>query len=81
MLFAKTLVALLFSASTVLATPVPLAKRDVWVPSILDPNSTTEWHAGGTYNVTWALDKKPVNVSNPLGTIYLSKGGVINIST
>lgn len=82
MLLATPLVALLFSFfPTVFAAPTQLAARDVWVPEILDPTSATVWHVGGTYNVTWALDEKPVNVSNPIGTVYLSKAGRLDIGT
>ena len=82
MMFTTTFATLLLSASSIiLASPVQLGARDVWVPKILDPNATTVWHIGGTYNITWALDEKPANVTNSNGTIYLSKAGRLDIST
>ena len=73
MKFMTALTALLLSASsTILAAPVELAARDVWAPKILEPTETTEWQAGETYNVTWALDNKPVSVTNYSGTVYLA---------
>ena len=82
MMFTTTFATLLLSASIILASPVQLiGARNVWVPKILDPNATTVWHIGGTYNVTWALDEKPANITNPNGTIYLSKAGRLDIST
>lgn len=70
---------LLSAASTVLAAPVQLSARDVWVPKILSPDASTIWQAGGTYYVTWALDQKPQNVTNPKGTVYLSKDSILDI--
>ena len=82
MMFTTTLAALLLSASsTIFAAPTQITARDVWVPKILDPTAATVWHVGGTFNVTWALDEKPVNVSNPIGTVYLSKAGRLDIGT
>jgi hypothetical protein len=81
MKFMTTLAALLLSASTtILAAPVKLASRDVWVPKILYPNEKAVWHVGETHHVKWALDGKPVNVTNPIGTVFLSKNGRLNIS-
>ena len=36
-----------------LAMPMPLLKRDVFVPPVLTPNSETVWVVGQRYNVTW----------------------------
>lgn len=80
MKFMTTLTALVLSASAVLAAPIQLAARDVWAPKILDPTDTTVWSVGQTYNVTWALDQKPEQVTNPVGTLYLSKAGRLDIS-
>ena len=45
----------------------------VWVPKILDLTAATVWQVGGRYYVKWALNGKPVNVTNPVGTVYLSR--------
>lgn len=79
MKFTTTFAALILSASTLFAAPVQLDTRDVWVPQVLDPNTSTEWHVGGTYLVQWALDKKPQSVTNPKGTVYLSNNGRLDI--
>ena len=76
-----TTLAILFSASTtILAAPVRFAARDVWVPKILEPTAETTWEVGKTYSVEWALDQEPASVTNPNGTIFLSKNGRLNIS-
>jgi hypothetical protein len=80
MKFTSAFATLLLSASTILAAPVEFTPRDVWVPKILSPDATTVWQVGKTYNVTWSLDQKPENVTNPNGTVYLSKNGRLNIS-
>lgn len=80
MKFTTTLATLLLSASVILSAPVELITRDVWVPKILYPNAQAVWHVGETHHVKWALDQKPVNVTNPIGTIFLSKNGRLNIS-
>lgn len=79
MKFMTALTAIIFSVTTILAAPVQLAGRDVWVPKILTPNATTLWNVGQTYLVIWSLDQKPVNVTNPIGTVYLSKNGTLDI--
>ncbi|KAF9783353.1 hypothetical protein BJ322DRAFT_982791, partial [Thelephora terrestris] len=61
------------------AAPVQLDTRDVWVPKILDPTATTVWQVGGTFIVEWALDQEPASVTNPVGTVYLSKAGILDI--
>jgi hypothetical protein len=80
MKFTSAFATLLLSASTILAAPVEFTPRDVWVPKILSPGATTVWQVGKTYNVTWSLDQKPENVTNPNGTVYLSKNGRLNIT-
>ena len=71
---------LFFAASTILALPVQFTERDVWAPKINDPDATTVWRVGGTYFVEWDLDQKPAAVTNPNGTVYLSKNGTLDIS-
>lgn len=80
MKFTNAFAALLLSASAVLAAPVHLTARDVWVPKIFQPTATTIWQVGGTYDIEWDLSQKPVNVTNPVGTVYLSKNGTLDIS-
>ncbi|KAG1816076.1 uncharacterized protein BJ212DRAFT_1272472 [Suillus subaureus] len=49
-------------------------KRDVWVPTIIEPTSASTWSAGGTYSVTWDTSSKPSEVTNPIGKVYLRQG-------
>jgi hypothetical protein len=80
MKFMTSLTALLLTASSiVLAAPVHLAGRDVWVPKILEPTAATVWHVGETYDITWALDQEPEQVTNPVGKVYLSKDSLLDI--
>jgi len=80
MKFTTTLAVLLLSASTtILAAPVKLATRDVWVPKIFYPTAGTVWHAGEIHHVKWALDRKPVSVTNPVGKVLLSKNGLLDL--
>lgn len=81
MKISNTLVVLLSSVSIVLAAPGDLTAMDVWAPKILDPTAATMWQVGGRYYVKWALDKKPVNVTNPVGTVYLSRNGTLYMGT
>ena len=79
MKFTTTLAALLFSATTIFAAPVQLTARDVWVPKITSPTAGDEWYVGQTYDVEWALDQEPAEVTNPVGTVYLAKDGILDI--
>jgi hypothetical protein len=80
MKFTTSFIAFLFFASSaVLAAPVQLAARDVWVPEILQPTEGATWQVGETYSVEWATDEKPEQVTNPVGTVYLSKNGTLDI--
>ena len=79
MKFMTTFAALLSASMTVLAAPVDVSIRDVWVPKILYPTEGTEWSVGKPYYVEWALDQKPESVTNPNGTIFLSKNGRLDV--
>jgi len=65
------LLALLACASS---APVSLVNRDVWVPKILCPTSSSVWTVGGTFTVTWDVTSKPSQVTNSIGEIYLRQG-------
>jgi len=50
----RLLLAIALSLSPgLLSQATPLATRDIWDPTILTPNSETEWIAGDTETVTW----------------------------
>ncbi|KAJ8591170.1 hypothetical protein M405DRAFT_814771, partial [Rhizopogon salebrosus TDB-379] len=66
---------LLALLSCAFSAPVSLVKRDVWVPKIICPTSTSVWTAGGTFLVTWDTSSKPSQVTNPTGKIYLRQDG------
>ncbi|KAF7798830.1 hypothetical protein EIP86_010056 [Pleurotus ostreatoroseus] len=51
---------------------------DVWSPPITSPTAQSVWPVGSTQNVTWDISGKPAQVTNPNGTIYLAKNGVVD---
>ena len=80
MKFTTALAALLLSVpASILAAPVNLAARDVWVPKILYPTAKAVWHTGEPHHVRWAVDQEPAEVTNPIGTVYLSKDGLMDL--
>ena len=73
MKFTTTLAALLSAPTIILAASVSIL--DVWVPTILSPDATTVWSIEDTNYVQWDLGDEPSQITNPTGTIYLSKDG------
>ncbi|KAJ3850655.1 hypothetical protein EV368DRAFT_84323 [Lentinula lateritia] len=59
-----------------IANAVPVFKRDVFVPPITYPTSTTVWNKGEIHNVTWDISQAPVNITNKLGRIQLRQDGL-----
>ena len=53
MIFSTLSRATAFFALLTAAYASPLEKRDVWTPGILNPNASTVWVVGQSYNVTW----------------------------
>ncbi|KAF8345613.1 hypothetical protein F5887DRAFT_1074336 [Amanita rubescens] len=51
----------------------PLVTRDIWDPTILTPNSETEWIPGETETVTWSTADRPATVSNA-GLVTINGG-------
>ena len=39
------------------------------------PHFGVVWKSGWVHNVTWDLTEKPVNITNPIGTLYLRANG------
>ncbi|EJC97835.1 uncharacterized protein FOMMEDRAFT_23898 [Fomitiporia mediterranea MF3/22] len=72
--FLFSLFVTLFTFSS--AAPIDLDRRDVWVPKVLYPHAGTVWKIGNHHNVTWDLSQKPVNVTNPIGQVFLRRGGL-----
>ncbi|KAI0269934.1 hypothetical protein BC834DRAFT_819670 [Gloeopeniophorella convolvens] len=71
MFFHATLV-LLAAVAGVSAVPgASHAKRDVWIPPILEPTGSTVWYTGSTVTVSWNTSTPPQQVTNPKGTLYL----------
>ncbi|KAH0832068.1 hypothetical protein J3R83DRAFT_12976 [Lanmaoa asiatica] len=65
-----------------LAASLPLtqsAMLDVWAPQITDPRSDTVWYIGTFATVSWDVSNPPSSITNPQGTIYLVKDGVIDL--
>ena len=78
MKFTTALAALLSASTAVFAAPASFTARDIWVPKITYPTAGVVWTVGQTYKVEWSLDQVPSNISNPLGCVYLSKGGLMD---
>lgn len=55
MMFSKSLMSSLFVLMSFLAVvmPMPLHKRDVFVPPVVTPDANTVWVVGQYYDVTW----------------------------
>jgi len=64
---------LLTSFLTVLAIPIDLESRDVYVPPVLYPRQGTVWLVGEHHNVVWDTSNPPVNITNKIGQILLRK--------
>ncbi|KAG1870150.1 hypothetical protein DFJ58DRAFT_653248 [Suillus subalutaceus] len=61
--------------SCALSAPLSaVMKRDVWVPTIIEPTSASTWSVGGTFLVTWDTSSEPSEVTNPTGQVYLRQG-------
>jgi hypothetical protein len=75
MMMFKFPAALLFFALGVSAAPTPrsvnLSQRDVWAPPVTSPDASTVWTVGSTVTATWDTSTRPVNVTNPSGTLLL----------
>jgi len=74
-LFSSVFVA---ASTLVAANPlvVNLAARDVFVPPVLEPTSSTVWIVGQQAEVTWDTSNHPVNITNSIGRIMLRKSGL-----
>lgn len=55
--------------SVVVAAPLELYKRDVFVPPVLTPNSESVWKIGSIQNVTWYAN------------IYIFPMGLVELKT
>ncbi|KAF8735202.1 hypothetical protein AX14_002556 [Amanita brunnescens Koide BX004] len=62
-------------------TAAPVVNRDVYVPPVIYPNYGTVWKAGSTHNVTWDTSDPPLQITNKLGRIVLSKHGLLLLDT
>ncbi|KAK7677722.1 hypothetical protein QCA50_019274 [Cerrena zonata] len=67
-------------STLVSALPI-LESRDVFVPPITSPDALTIWSVGSKQNVTWDTSNPPAQITNGNGTIYLAKGGLIQLDT
>lgn len=79
MKFTTALAVLLSVSITAFAVPVGFTARDVWSPQITYPTAGAIWKVGQTYRVQWYLDLEPPIITNPTGTIYLAKGGLLDL--
>jgi len=52
-MFARSTFALFALVASVAASPVAVTRRDVYVPPIITPDSTTVWKIGFLEQVTW----------------------------
>jgi len=60
--------------SSFVVQAAPLNKRDVYVPSILNPHAGTVWVSGQQATVTWDTSNPPKQITNGNGLIILRKG-------
>ncbi|KIM56796.1 hypothetical protein SCLCIDRAFT_131775 [Scleroderma citrinum Foug A] len=58
--------------------PMPLHKRDVFVPPVVTPDANTVWVVGQYYDVTWDTSNPPAQITNTEGQIYLIVNGLID---
>ncbi|KAF8332970.1 hypothetical protein F5887DRAFT_986179 [Amanita rubescens] len=63
------------------ATAAPAVIRDVYVPPVIYPGNGTVWKAGSTHNVTWDTSNPPRQITNKMGRIVFSKGGLLLLDT
>ncbi|KIN99604.1 hypothetical protein M404DRAFT_154737 [Pisolithus tinctorius Marx 270] len=61
-----------------LAMSVPLQKRDVFVPPVLDPHQETVWYVGQQAEVVWDTSNAPAQITNSEGQIYLVVNNLID---
>ncbi|CAL1712674.1 unnamed protein product [Somion occarium] len=66
-------------STLVSALPVNMQVRDVFVPPITLPKEGTVWKVGTKQNVTWDTSDAPTQITNPIGRIILSKGGLLDL--
>ncbi|KAL4080687.1 symbiosis-related protein, partial [Scleroderma citrinum] len=82
MMFSKSFMTPLFALMSflTLVMAMPLQKRDVYVPPILEPNAQMVWTVGQYYNVTWNTTNPPAQITNSVGQIYLVVNGLIDFN-
>lgn len=71
--------ALFFLALVAVVSAGPIMKRDVFVPPVTYPHQGTVWKVGSKHNVTWDVSDPPKQITNKIGSIVLSKGGILDI--
>lgn len=80
MMFTKSLMSSFFALMSLLALAmsVPVQKRDVFVPPVVDPHQGTVWYAGQQEVVVWDTSNAPANITNSEGIIYLVVDNLID---
>ncbi|KAJ3509182.1 hypothetical protein NLJ89_g5357 [Agrocybe chaxingu] len=73
--FATIFFGLLAFISLVSGAPVQLQERDVFVPPVLLPNSTSVWKVGTRQTVTWDVSRPPKQITNTKARIVLVTDG------
>ncbi|GLB37439.1 hypothetical protein LshimejAT787_0404900 [Lyophyllum shimeji] len=74
MKFNASTTSVLLTFSSLLASAIPIAKRDVYVPPVLAPAEGDVWVVGQNQTVTWQVKQPPPHITNPIGRIMLRKG-------
>ncbi|KAJ3553372.1 hypothetical protein NM688_g3645 [Phlebia brevispora] len=72
----------MFLKATVLSAFVGLASAaalDVWIPQITQPKACFVWTVGSVQIVIWDTSAQPAEVTNPIGTIFLAKNGILDL--
>ncbi|KAF8817204.1 hypothetical protein BYT27DRAFT_7127050 [Phlegmacium glaucopus] len=78
MKFTTTIFSIISLISQVATAPIELEKRDVFVPPVLTPDSTSVWKCGSTQTVTWDVSNPPKQITNTKGQIILVKDGMLD---
>ncbi|CAA7270931.1 unnamed protein product [Cyclocybe aegerita] len=74
--FLASLFSLLFVAHAFPVTLLSRAKLDVFVPTIVSPNSTTVWTIGENATIVWDISNAPASISNGAAVVLNGYGTV-----
>ncbi|KAH8099654.1 hypothetical protein BXZ70DRAFT_942748 [Cristinia sonorae] len=73
--FAPLFMAAMFVSAAPLNAEL-FSKKDVFVPTILEPTASTVWKTGEVRNITWDTSNAPAQITNRLGLVLLRFGDI-----